>query len=120
MTLEQFFNWRCCTFRVSDYVTPTGQVKVRFSVNDNPENGTITEACVDDFKLVRYNFTTSNYETVGAFGTVGAVTGLASGYLPDQVPSMGSPGVLAVAALLCASGGAILGTRRRSGTDGSP
>ena len=39
------------TFKVSDYVSPTSQMKVRFSATDNPNNS-VTEAGIDAFKVV--------------------------------------------------------------------
>jgi|GEM_PF-826754 len=46
--------WTYHAFDVADYVTPTSQVKVRFSVQDQPNNS-ITEAGVDDVMVVRIN-----------------------------------------------------------------
>jgi len=42
--------WNQYSFRVSDYVTPTATVKVRFTAIDNPNNS-ITEAAVDDLGI---------------------------------------------------------------------
>ncbi|OYT74626.1 MAG: hypothetical protein CFK49_07475 [Armatimonadetes bacterium JP3_11] len=44
--------WVRRRFRVSDYVTPTAQVRVRFATSDNP-NDSITEAGVDHFVVRR-------------------------------------------------------------------
>ncbi len=44
--------WIERTFRVSDFVAPTSDVRVRFSVSDNP-NDSITEAGVDSFVASR-------------------------------------------------------------------
>ncbi|HED66889.1 MAG TPA: hypothetical protein ENJ09_15205 [Planctomycetes bacterium] len=41
--------WTPHTFRVSDYVSPSAQVKVRFRISDNPNNA-ITEGGVDNFR----------------------------------------------------------------------
>jgi C1A family cysteine protease len=46
--------WTEYQFKVSDHVTPTSQVLVRFSATDNP-NDSVVEALVDDFKVERYN-----------------------------------------------------------------
>lgn len=43
-------SWLQHTFRVSDFVTPTAQVRVRFSAADVPNNS-ITEAGVDNFQV---------------------------------------------------------------------
>ena len=40
--------WRRESFRVSDFVTPTSTVQVRFTIQDNP-NDSLTEAGVDNF-----------------------------------------------------------------------
>ncbi|MEO8147196.1 MAG: T9SS type A sorting domain-containing protein [Bacteroidia bacterium] len=43
-------SWRRNAFRVSDYITPSNQVKVRFVAEDTPPGGWV-EALVDDFVL---------------------------------------------------------------------
>jgi len=45
-------SWSHYTFKVSDYVTPTAQIKVRFSADDSP-NDSVVEALLDDFKVER-------------------------------------------------------------------
>jgi C1A family cysteine protease len=40
--------WTHAEWTVNDFVTPTGQVRVRFTVNDNPNNSLI-ESLIDDF-----------------------------------------------------------------------
>jgi hypothetical protein len=42
--------WQDASFRVGDFVTPTSQVRVRFSVCDCP-NDSLTEAGIDDFRV---------------------------------------------------------------------
>jgi len=42
--------WSYVSFKVSDYLTPTDRVRVRFSAIDEP-NDSITEAGVDDFRV---------------------------------------------------------------------
>src|SRR5262245_9406332 len=44
--------WRRASFLVEDFVTPTNQVRVRYSVSDSPNNS-VVEAAIDDFRLVR-------------------------------------------------------------------
>lgn len=46
--------WKLVTFNVSDYVAPTAQVRVRFSVADNPDNN-VTESGVDAFSISDYD-----------------------------------------------------------------
>ncbi|MFH1998086.1 MAG: hypothetical protein ABIK28_00330 [Planctomycetota bacterium] len=45
--------WTQHTFVVSDYVTPTSQIRVRFTATDNP-NDSVVEALLDDFSVKRY------------------------------------------------------------------
>ncbi len=42
--------WKVQTFRVSDFVAPSSNVKVRFSIGD-PQNNSITEGGVDNFQV---------------------------------------------------------------------
>jgi len=44
--------WEFKSFRVSDFVTPTATVQVRFALADSPANS-ITEGAIDAFKLVK-------------------------------------------------------------------
>jgi len=46
--------WNQYSITVSDHVTPTSQVKIRFRAKDNPNNS-VVEALVDDFTVERYN-----------------------------------------------------------------
>jgi hypothetical protein len=43
-------NWKYYAYAVSDHITPTDKVKIRFSVLDNPDDD-IVEALVDDLKV---------------------------------------------------------------------
>jgi subtilisin family serine protease len=43
-------SWVQREVRVADYVTPSGQVRLRFSVADNP-NDSVTEAAIDDVRI---------------------------------------------------------------------
>jgi hypothetical protein len=69
-TYSSLGGWVPLGFNVADYVTPTNQVKVRFSAQDNPNNS-IVEAGLDDVKVQRlyyepsvwaeaYNFSASS------------------------------------------------------------
>ncbi|MGD8452604.1 MAG: C1 family peptidase [Phycisphaerae bacterium] len=42
--------WTHVSWKVSDYVTPTSQVRVRFTVDDSPNNS-LVEALIDDFSV---------------------------------------------------------------------
>ncbi len=46
--------WTSLSFNVGDYVTPTAQVRVRYSAQDQPNND-IVEAGLDDFTVARQN-----------------------------------------------------------------
>jgi hypothetical protein len=50
--------WKRMAFDVSNFVTPTSEVKVRFSAQDQPNND-IVEAGLDDFTVERLNYTPS-------------------------------------------------------------
>jgi hypothetical protein len=51
-------NWEPYSYRVSDFVTPTDQVKVRFTASDQP-NDDVVEGLLDDFKVERYEINPS-------------------------------------------------------------
>src|SRR5205823_6441154 len=44
--------WTQHVIRVADYVAPTGQVRIRFSAADNPNNS-VVEAALDDVVVFR-------------------------------------------------------------------
>ncbi len=50
--------WMPGSFRVTDYTTPTAQMKVRFSAADNPNNS-VTEAGLDAFVMKGLNYSPS-------------------------------------------------------------
>ena len=52
MNLGNQSGWNQIELRVSDFVKPTGTVKIRFSAEDNP-NDSVVEACVDDLTIER-------------------------------------------------------------------
>lgn len=45
--------WTYVEWRVSDFVTPTSQVRVRFTADDSPNNS-LVEALVDDFMITEF------------------------------------------------------------------
>ena len=46
--------WIDRSFRLSDFVAPTGQVRVRFVAADQPNNS-VTEAAIDSFRALRFD-----------------------------------------------------------------
>ena len=46
--------WFVKMFRISDYLAPTAQVRVRFTTSDPPTFPSVVEAAVDAFKIVDY------------------------------------------------------------------
>ncbi len=44
-------SWTKYVYKVSDFITPTSTMKVRFSAEDNP-NDSLVEALVDDFRVI--------------------------------------------------------------------
>ncbi len=46
--------WNLYSYKVSDYVAPTSQIKIRFSATDNP-NDDVVEAALDDLQVMRMN-----------------------------------------------------------------
>jgi len=48
-------SWTNMDYEVSDHVTPTSTVKIRFSASDNP-NDSVVEGLVDDFRVQRYDY----------------------------------------------------------------
>jgi choice-of-anchor B domain-containing protein len=45
--------WEKVEFRVSDLLSPTGQMRLRFSATDGPASGDIVEVALDDFSVYR-------------------------------------------------------------------
>lgn len=46
-------SWNNYSFKVSDHITPTANMKIRFSANDNP-NDDIVEALIDDVQIMAF------------------------------------------------------------------
>jgi len=53
-TLETDQSWRRVLFFISDYVTPTSNMKLRFVATDDTSLPSLVEAAVDDFSLYAY------------------------------------------------------------------
>ena len=49
-TVDDRAEWTPVQWNLSDYVTPTSQVQVRFTVDDSPNNS-LVEALIDDFRV---------------------------------------------------------------------
>jgi len=65
--------WRLKSYKVSDYVTPTGQVKISFWAEDNPDDNYV-EALVDDFSFIQHNYNASLWADAYSISTAsGAV-----------------------------------------------
>ncbi|MCK6483055.1 MAG: dockerin type I domain-containing protein [Phycisphaerae bacterium] len=82
--------WSYRRFRVSDFLAPTGQMKLRFSVQDNPDNS-VTEAAVDDvmFEILTCSDTAGDFNGNGQVdaGDIGAFVRVLLGYTraSDQI-----------------------------------
>ena len=50
-TVNSRQTWTEAQWHVADYVTPTAQVRVRFTADDSPNNS-LVEALIDDFRVV--------------------------------------------------------------------
>ncbi|MBU0637602.1 MAG: hypothetical protein KKB50_01960 [Planctomycetes bacterium] len=75
VTVESITNretWTYAEWSVSDYVTPTATVQVRFVVDDSPNNS-LVEALIDDFKVEVLTCTPQN--EVGDLNCDGAING---------------------------------------------
>ena len=53
MSRQFAIGWVEAGFTVADFVTPTANVRVRFSATDNP-NDSVTEAAIDTFRVLTY------------------------------------------------------------------
>jgi hypothetical protein len=53
---NKYRQWLRTEFIAGDYVTPSNNMKIRFSVKDNP-NDSVTEAGVDTVKIVKFSTT---------------------------------------------------------------
>jgi hypothetical protein len=53
MTTIGTSDWETVSFIVGDYIEPTGQIRVRFTVSDSP-NDSLTESGIDNFQVDRF------------------------------------------------------------------
>jgi hypothetical protein len=81
--------WLSSSFRVSDFVTPTNAIRVRFRASDNPNN-TTTEAGIDVFRAETFSCTLCQ-ENIGLQGPGTSTFSICGGDL-----STGSPATFAV------------------------
>ena len=94
--------WIEKTVFVADYVIPTSQIKIRFSVEDFPNNS-ITEAGIDDFRIVispcgvsdpdkwsmfRHDASHSGYTPHYAPNTNNTIWSYQIGYKPESSPAV--------------------------------
>ena len=63
--------WVFKSFKISDYVTPTATMKVRWQASDLG-SGSVVEAGVDDFAITGYDCTAANPADLNGDGTVDA------------------------------------------------
>ncbi len=88
--LQPFSGWQVHGFRVLDHFVTPGQLIVRFSVSDNPNNST-TEAALDAFAV---EDATCPPPTWNAFGSGCAPVGTAPSLTLISLPSLGGVFVL--------------------------
>ncbi len=69
-TVDHHVEWTYVEWKVSDYVTPTSQVRVRFVVDDTPNNS-LVEALVDDFAVQAIDCNATCDEDLDGDGTIG-------------------------------------------------
>jgi len=62
--------WQEHVFRVADFVTPTAQMRLRFSATDNP-NDSVTEGAIDGVRVIVYDCDESIPGDVDGDGIVG-------------------------------------------------
>ena len=77
--------WEPASFRVGEFVTPTAQVRVRFSVADTPNNS-VTEAGIDNFRIGRDRFVWGR-PIIEAFGVLKRGGALANAELGELDPA---------------------------------
>jgi subtilisin family serine protease len=88
-TLTGGTGWQLYTFRVADFVAPSAQTRLRFSVADNPNNS-VTEAAIDYLRVVEIDCSALPVGTtycVGAVNSTGAgasIQGIGSDVVADN------------------------------------
>jgi hypothetical protein len=102
VTVESIANkaggWVERSFRVSDYVTPTNQIKVRFSVSDQPNNS-VTEAALDEFwaerldcQAIQASATVRNGTGINALVFASLTDPVLGALWTSQIDASGHPG----------------------------
>lgn len=90
--------WQTASFRVSDFVTPSAQVRVRFSAVDNPPDN-IVEAGIDDFRVTQLTCPAACPADINHSGAVNVDDLLAviNGWGPCPAPPTSCPADIAPA-----------------------
>ncbi|MFM9995901.1 MAG: S8 family serine peptidase [Phycisphaerales bacterium] len=103
--------WKIKFFRVSDHFTPNANVRLRFSVKDDPLNS-LTEAAIDDFRITTFSCTNICYPDCNASGNLTVADfGCFQGkyVLGDPYADCNNSGTLTVADFGCYQGRYVLG-----------
>jgi hypothetical protein len=74
--------WFEHAFRVSDHIAPSAQVRLRFTISDNPTNS-ITEAAIDEVKVQRFDCT---WQDLGSALSAGNIPFEGGVLVPDVTP----------------------------------
>ena len=88
--IEHTAGWTESRFKVSDFITPTTNVRVRFNVTDNPNNS-LTEGAIDAFSIVDYECSAASC-TKGDVNDDDAVNGADIALFTQTLVSGGTPG----------------------------
>jgi choice-of-anchor B domain-containing protein len=85
--VDNTLGWKVHTFRVSDLVTPSNLVKVRFSIADDPDDS-VTEAAIDAFEIIaadcEFSYDVGDVNCDGAINTLDVEPFIEAMTNPDQ------------------------------------